>query len=84
MARVVTTRDAGTRYLMSHYCFTCRLFRKNNQLVEAVDLICPHEEPIFAPFDGEISYHQPFGGEHEKSCADQGARIDGTGQWRGE
>ncbi|KAH7724650.1 Protein K05F1.5 [Aphelenchoides avenae] len=57
--------------------------RKNNQLVEAVDLICPHEEPVFAPFDGEISYHQPFGGEHEKSCADQGARIDGTGQWRG-
>ncbi|KAI6189324.1 Peptidase M23 domain-containing protein [Aphelenchoides fujianensis] len=57
--------------------------RHDNRILKAVDLLCGVEEAIFAPFDGELSFHQPFGGETDFQCADQGVRIDGTGQWRG-
>lgn len=57
--------------------------RRDSQILKAVDLLCELEEAIYAPFDGELSYHQPFGGEPDFQCADQGIRIDGSGQWRG-
>lgn len=41
------------------------------------------EEAIYAPFDGELSFHQPFGGETDFACADQGVKIEGSGQWHG-
>jgi len=66
------------------HCGNYRSLRSNNQFVEAVDLECNEGISVHAPFDGEISYYQPFGGtDVEKECADQGARIEGTGQWRG-
>ncbi|KAI6171761.1 Peptidase M23 domain-containing protein [Aphelenchoides besseyi] len=47
--------------------------RNDNRILKAVDLLCESEEAIFAPFDGELSFHQPFGGETDFQCADQGA-----------
>jgi len=57
--------------------------RRDHKHVEGIDLICPVDDYVFAPFDGEISYHLPFGGQKEQKCADQGVRLEGTGQWRG-
>lgn len=59
--------------------------RRNDQYMEAVDLECREGNFVFAPFDGELSYYQPFGGTTlDKECADQGARIEGSGQWKGK
>ncbi|CAD5214601.1 unnamed protein product [Bursaphelenchus xylophilus] len=57
--------------------------RHDHIILPASDIVCPLEEAIYAPFDGKLSYYQPFGGESDYQCADQGVRIDGTGQWRG-
>lgn len=48
-----------------------------------MDLSCKAGNTIYAPFDGEISYYQPYGNEPGAECADEGIRIDGSGQWRG-
>lgn len=64
------------------FYFSKFYFRRDNILLPAVDILCPLEEAIFAPFDGTISFYQPFGGQTDFQCADQGIRIDGTGQWR--
>jgi len=57
--------------------------RHNNIHLEAIDIPCPEKEPIFAPISGTLSYVMPFGGNTKMTCADQAARIDGTGQWQG-
>lgn len=55
-----------------------------------MDLACPEDGVIFAPFDGEISAYRPMGGNEAKEgakedcVADQGVRIDGLGQWQGK
>lgn len=65
-------------------CGAYKSKRRNNQYMEAVDLECRERNLVYAPFDGEISYYQPFGGTSpDRECADQGARIEGSGQWRG-
>lgn len=58
-------------------------FRSNNQFLEAVDLLCNKGNYVYAPFDGELSYHQPFNDLPYAECANQGARIEGIGQWKG-
>jgi hypothetical protein len=57
--------------------------RHNNAHLEAIDIPCPVKEAIFAPISGKLSYVMPFGGDKKQKCADQAARIDGTGQWQG-
>uniref|UniRef100_A0A7E4V5E8 Peptidase_M23 domain-containing protein n=1 Tax=Panagrellus redivivus TaxID=6233 RepID=A0A7E4V5E8_PANRE len=57
--------------------------RSNNIRFAGLDLHCPVKEPIFAPISGILTYEMPFGGDPSKVCADQAARIDGTGQWQG-
>jgi len=65
------------------FCGDYQNLRRGNQYIEAVDLSCNEGIPVFAPFDGELTYYQPFGANAEMECADHGARIEGTGQWRG-
>uniref|UniRef100_A0A915DFS9 Peptidase M23 domain-containing protein n=1 Tax=Ditylenchus dipsaci TaxID=166011 RepID=A0A915DFS9_9BILA len=43
------------------FCGTYKGLRRNKQYVEAVDLSCNEGNAVYAPFDGEISYYQPFG-----------------------
>ncbi|KAI6221659.1 Peptidase M23 domain-containing protein [Aphelenchoides besseyi] len=59
--------------------------RNDNRILKAVDLLCESEEAIFAPFDGELSFHQPFGVLNRSFGKSRrfSVRIDGTGQWRG-
>ncbi|KAI1706837.1 peptidase family m23 domain-containing protein [Ditylenchus destructor] len=65
------------------FCGNYKSLRRNNQYVEAVDLDCDDGTAVYAPFDGELTYYQPFGAQPDAQCADQGARIEGFGQWRG-
>ena len=60
--------------------------------MEAVDLSCRENSAVYAPFDGELSPWRPFEGtsgqesqqKKQDGCrSDQGARIDGQGQWQG-
>ncbi|CAD6196604.1 unnamed protein product [Caenorhabditis auriculariae] len=57
--------------------------RSNGEIVDGVDVRCHPGEPIYAPFEGEMYFWRPFSGKKDKSCADQGVRIEGTGQWQG-
>ncbi|CAI5442771.1 unnamed protein product [Caenorhabditis angaria] len=57
--------------------------RSSGEIIDAVDVKCQSGEPIYAPIEGEMYFWRPFGGKKEKSCADQGVRIEGTGQWQG-
>jgi hypothetical protein len=78
-------------------CGHYKALRRNDQFVEAVDLVCRQQNAVYAPFDGEISPWRPFDGNGEgelrpstvgddgdsKCKPDQGIRIDGEGQWQG-
>ncbi|CAB3404606.1 unnamed protein product [Caenorhabditis bovis] len=57
--------------------------RSNGEIVDGVDVKCRAGEPVYAPIEGEMYFWRPFGGKKEKGCADQGVRIEGTGQWQG-
>ncbi|CAJ0950456.1 unnamed protein product, partial [Mesorhabditis belari] len=57
--------------------------RSDGEIVDAVDIVCSRGQVIYAPFDGEMYYFKPFGGAEDKECADEGARIEGSGQWQG-
>lgn len=66
------------------YCGIWKSLRRNQQLIEAVDLKCQENRPIHAPFDGELTYYQPLGSEANDLCgANEGIKITGHGQWRG-
>ena len=57
--------------------------RATQEIVDGIDLLCDRGATVRAPFDGEMFFWRPFGGAKDKQCADQGVRIEGTGQWRG-
>ncbi|KJH44422.1 peptidase, M23 family [Dictyocaulus viviparus] len=57
--------------------------RSSGEIVDGVDIRCPNNSPVYAPFDGEMFSWRPFGGAADKACADNGTRIEGTGQWQG-
>ncbi|XGW12190.1 hypothetical protein V3C99_013128 [Haemonchus contortus] len=57
--------------------------RTNGEIVDGVDIRCPANAPVYAPIEGEMYFWRPFGGAADRSCADHGARIEGTGQWQG-
>jgi len=57
--------------------------RSDGRVVSAVDVLCSAGRDVLAPFDGEMYYWRPYGGLTEFRCADQGVRIEGTGQWQG-
>ncbi|UMM18724.1 hypothetical protein L5515_014655 [Caenorhabditis briggsae] len=57
--------------------------RSSGEIIDGVDVRCHVGEPIYAPIEGEMYFWRPFGGKREKSCADHGVRIEGTGQWQG-
>ena len=57
--------------------------RANGEIIDGIDLVCGKGQIVRAPFAGEMFFWRPFGGSKEKKCADQGVRIEGTGQWRG-
>uniref|UniRef100_A0AC35U7M6 Peptidase_M23 domain-containing protein n=1 Tax=Rhabditophanes sp. KR3021 TaxID=114890 RepID=A0AC35U7M6_9BILA len=69
-------RDDGT-------CGQYKGKRVNNVFTEAVDLQCTESDDVFSPISGKLSYYKPFGGESEYDCKDEGAKIEGTGQWKG-
>nr|AAN15806.1 putative esophageal gland cell secretory protein 26 [Meloidogyne incognita] len=73
-----------------------KALRRNDQIVEAVDLSCREGSFVYSPFEGEISAWRPFDGngqdeirtdENKKNTdgcrPDRGVRIDGKGQWQG-
>lgn len=62
---------------------TTYFFRTSGEIIDGVDVRCHLGEPIYAPIEGEMYFWRPYGGKREKSCADQGVRIEGTGQWQG-
>ncbi|CAO4365776.1 unnamed protein product [Caenorhabditis nigoni] len=57
--------------------------RSSGEIIDGVDVRCHVGEPIYAPIEGEMYFWRPFGNKREKSCADHGVRIEGTGQWQG-
>jgi len=67
------------------YCGSYRNLRRNQQLVEAVDLKCREGNNVYAPFDGEIVYYQPLGNNiaDDRCGSNHGVQINGHGQWRG-
>ena len=71
------------RECSANFCGNYKSLRRDNQFVEAVDLACNTGNAIYAPFDGEITYYQPYSNEAGADCANEGIQIDGSGQWRG-
>ena len=59
-------------------------FRSNGVIVEGVDIRCSADQAVLAPFEGDLYFWRPFGGRKENACADEGAIIEGRGQWQGE
>lgn len=51
--------------------------------MNGVDIKCRANSVVQAPFDGDMYFWRPFGGNKDYKCADQGVRIEGTGQWQG-
>ncbi|VDK61777.1 unnamed protein product [Anisakis simplex] len=65
------------------FCGYYKSQRANGELVEGVDVECSPQSDVFAPFDGELYFWRPFGNRADHQCADEGVRIEGTGQWQG-
>lgn len=59
-------------------------FRRDGLLLEAVDVKCSPQSEVYAPFDGDLYFWKPFGNHANYECADEGVRIEGTGQWQGK
>ncbi|VDK84615.1 unnamed protein product [Litomosoides sigmodontis] len=65
------------------FCGGFRGKRRDGLLLEAVDVECSPQSEVYAPFDGDLYFWKPFGNRKNYECADEGVRIEGTGQWQG-
>ncbi|VDN55583.1 unnamed protein product [Dracunculus medinensis] len=66
-----------------NFCGAFKSQRQDGQLLEGIDIRCDPNSEIFAPFDGEMYFWRPYGNTEGYKCADEGVRIEGTGQWQG-
>ncbi|VDN05244.1 unnamed protein product [Thelazia callipaeda] len=65
------------------FCGDFRSKRRDGQLLEGVDVKCSAQNEVYAPFDGDLYFWRPFGNHENYECANEGARIEGVGQWQG-
>lgn len=65
------------------FCGDFKSKRRDGQLLEGVDIECSPYSEVYAPFDGNMYFWSPYGHHENYQCADEGVRIEGTGQWQG-
>ena len=70
--------------IISPECNCDSVHRSGGRIVDGVDVQCNPNQKVYAPFDGQLYYWRPHGGKEGYDCADQGARIEGSGQWQGK
>ncbi|VDN17790.1 unnamed protein product [Gongylonema pulchrum] len=72
------------RNYVNFKCFRVRNYRHDGELLKGVDIECHPNREVYAPFDGDMYFWRPYGNHENYQCADEGARIEGIGQWQGK